>query len=100
VPAALLLFITREPIWKPIVMLAWGFGIVSNLDNFLRPIFISMGSRLHMIAIFFSLLGGVFTLGPIGLMAGPILLTVILAMLDVLREKRRISEGLPPLTEA
>jgi predicted PurR-regulated permease PerM len=53
-----------------------------------------------MIAIFFSLLGGVFTLGPIGLMAGPILLTVILAMLDVLRERRRMADGLPPLAEA
>lgn len=100
VPAAMILFFSGEPAWKPIALLIWGFGVVSNLDNFLRPIFISMGSNLHMIAIFFSLLGGVFTLGPIGLMAGPILLTVILAMLDVLRERRRIAEGQPPLAEA
>jgi predicted PurR-regulated permease PerM len=91
VPAALLLLITGHPI-EAFIMLGWGFGIVSNLDNFLRPIFIAMGSNLHMIAIFFSLLGGVFTLGPIGLMAGPMLLTLILGMLDVLRERRRLND--------
>jgi predicted PurR-regulated permease PerM len=91
VPAALLLMITGHPI-EAFILLGWGFGIVSNLDNLLRPIFISMGSNLHMIAIFFSLLAGVFTMGPIGLMAGPMLLTVILGMLDVLRERRRLSE--------
>ncbi len=99
VPAAMVLMLTGRPI-QGVIMLAFGFGVVSMLDNFLRPIFISMGSNLHMIAIFFSLLGGVFTLGPIGLMAGPIVLTVTLGMLDVLRERRRVAEGLPPLSEA
>ena len=99
VPAALLLFVTGRQA-EAIGLLVWGFGFVSNLDNFLRPIFIAMGSNLHMIAIFFSLLGGVFTLGPIGLMAGPMLLTVLLGFLDVLRERRRLLEELAPAVEA
>jgi predicted PurR-regulated permease PerM len=92
VPAALLLFVTGHPI-EAVILLVWGFGIVSNLDNFLRPMFIKFGTNLHMMAIFFALLGGVFTLGPIGLMVGPMLLTLILGMLDVLRERRRIAES-------
>jgi predicted PurR-regulated permease PerM len=92
VPAALLLLVTGHPI-EAVILLVWGFGVVSNLDNFLRPIFIAMGSNLHMIAIFFALLGGVFTLGPIGLMAGPMLLTVLLGFLDVLRERRRLNDA-------
>ena len=99
VPAAALL-ILQGNVWQGVVMLIIGFGLVSNLDNFLRPIFISMGSNLHMMAIFFSLLGGVLTMGPIGLMAGPMLLTLTLGMLDVLRERRRLAEGLGPLEEA
>lgn len=91
VPAALVLFLTGN-VWQGALLLALGFGVVSTMDNFLRPVFISMGSNLHMMAIFFSLLGGVLTLGPIGLMAGPMLLTVILGLLDVLRERRRLSE--------
>ncbi len=99
IPAAVVLLLTGK-VWQGIVLLGLGFGIVSTLDNFLRPVFISMGSNLHMMAIFFSLLGGVIALGPIGLMAGPMLLTVILGMLDVLRERRRLADGHSPLAES
>lgn len=99
VPAALFL-ILQGHVWQGIVLLIVGFGVVSNLDNFLRPIFIAMGSNLHMMAIFFSLLGGILLFGPIGLMAGPMLLTMTLGMLDVLRERRRIADGLGPLEES
>jgi predicted PurR-regulated permease PerM len=91
VPAALLMFVTGHPV-EALILLLWGFGIVSNLDNFLRPMFIKFGTNLHMMAIFFALLGGVFTLGPIGLMVGPMLLTLVLGMLDVLRERRRLAD--------
>jgi predicted PurR-regulated permease PerM len=92
IPAALLLLVTGHTI-EAIVLLLIGFFFVSQIDNFLRPMFIKMGTNLHMIAIFFALLGGVFTLGPIGLMVGPMLLTLILGMLDVLRERRRLADS-------
>lgn len=91
VPAALLLFVTGHQ-WQAFTLVILGFGLVSNLDNFLRPMFIKFGTNLHMMAIFFALLGGVFTLGPIGLMVGPMLLTLVLGMLDVLRERRRLAD--------
>ncbi len=94
VPAALLMIISGHPV-EGFILLGWGFIVVSNCDNFLRPLFIKFGTSLHMMAIFFALLGGVFTLGPIGLMVGPMLLTLLLGMLDVLRERRRLSESEP-----
>ena len=96
IPAALFLFLNDRP-GQALILVLIGFFVVSQIDNLLRPVFISMGSKLHTMAIFFSLLGGILALGPIGLMAGPMLLTLILGMLDVLRERRRIAEGLPPL---
>ena len=92
VPAAIVLFLTGHPV-EAIILLIVGFLGVSQIDNFLRPMFIKFGTNLHMMAIFFALLGGVFTLGPLGLMVGPMLLTLILGMLDVLRERRRIADG-------
>ena len=38
-------------------------------------------------AVFFSLLGGIFLFGPVGLMAGPMILSGALAVVDVLRER-------------
>ncbi|QYK54601.1 MAG: AI-2E family transporter [Fimbriimonadaceae bacterium] len=72
-------------IWQGITVLAVGFIVISNIDNVLRPFFIGANTKLHPIPIFFALLGGVLVMGPVGLMAGPMLLTVILAVIDVLR---------------
>ncbi len=72
-------------IWQGILVLAVGFVLVSNIDNFLRPFFIGASTKLHPIPVFFALVGGVLLMGPVGIMAGPMLLTVVLAVVDVLR---------------
>ncbi len=74
-------------------LIAFGFIVISQVDNFLRPFIIGSRVALHPMAIFFSLLGGVFALGPVGLMAGPVLLTVALALQDVIRERIAIEQG-------
>jgi len=84
VPVGLSLLIQGK-IWQGTLVLAAGFLIISQIDNLLRPLFIGQRTKLHEIPVFFSLLGGVLALGPIGLMAGPMLLTLILAFIDILR---------------
>jgi predicted PurR-regulated permease PerM len=73
---------------------AWGFIVISNVDNFLRPFIIGSRVQLHPMAVFFALLGGVFALGPVGLMAGPVLLTVALALQDIVREKMSMEKAI------
>lgn len=73
--------------WQGVFLLLWGFIVVSQIDNLLRPFFIGLRVPLHPMAIFFSLLGGLFTFGPVGLMVGPLLLTGLLALLEVVRQR-------------
>lgn len=68
-----------------IIILVVGFGIVSQIDNILKPFLIGGRTNLHPLAIFFSILGGVLLIGPIGVMAGPMLLTILLALVEVVR---------------
>lgn len=79
-------------IWQGIFVLGVGFFVVSTIDNYLKPIFISGETKIHPMAIFFALLGGVVVLGPVGLMAGPLLLTLVLAFIDVFRVRRKIEQ--------
>ncbi len=76
--------------WQGVMVLAVGFGVVTQIDNLLRPVFISGETKIHPMAIFFALLGGVLVLGPVGLMAGPLILTLILAFIDVARVKKKL----------
>jgi predicted PurR-regulated permease PerM len=56
-------------------MLIWGMG-VSSVDNVIKPLIISKGSKLPFLLIFFGVLGGALTFGFIGVFLGPTLLAV------------------------
>lgn len=58
-----------------IVLLLWGLLVVSSIDNLLRPIFISEGSKAHMLLIFVGILGGLSAWGFLGIFMGPLALS-------------------------
>jgi predicted PurR-regulated permease PerM len=58
----------------------WGAAVVSQLDNILRPIFISSVSPVPFLLVLFGVLGGLLAFGLIGLFIGPIVLSVVWAV--------------------
>lgn len=58
----------------------WGAAIVSQLDNVLRPLFISSISPIPFLLVLFGVLGGLLAFGLVGLFTGPIVLTVVWAV--------------------
>jgi predicted PurR-regulated permease PerM len=96
IPVGLLL-IAQGNMQGGLIILGVGFAIVSQIDNVLKPFFIGGRANLHPMAIFFSILGGVLLVGPIGVMAGPMALTVLLALQDVVRARYARQEEIPAL---
>ncbi len=88
-----LMLLAEGDVRGAVIVLGVGFVIVSQIDNLIKPFLIGGRVNLHPMAIFFSILGGVLLVGPIGVMAGPMLLTVILALVDVLRERLSLEPG-------
>jgi predicted PurR-regulated permease PerM len=93
-PVAAYLFWTG-PMWKGIAMLAWGAGVVTTVDNVLRPLLIGQGAKLPVLFLFFSILGGLAAYGLIGLFLGPILLAILITAIQIYREEY-LSEPAPP----
>ncbi|MEP6608882.1 MAG: AI-2E family transporter [Burkholderiaceae bacterium] len=77
--AAVWLYTRDETGWA-IFMLIWGAAVVSSIDNFLKPLLIARGSTLSLALIFLGVLGGVLAFGFIGVILGPVLLAVGLAL--------------------
>ena len=80
-----LLFLAQGDFTKAAVVMGVGFLIVSQIDNLLKPYLIGNQVQLHPLAIFFFVLGGISLFGPIGLMVGPMILTLFLALVDYSR---------------
>ena len=55
----------------------WGAAVVSQLDNVLRPLFISSVSPIPFLLVLFGVLGGLLAFGLVGLFVGPIVLAVV-----------------------
>ncbi|HRJ27259.1 MAG TPA: AI-2E family transporter [Fimbriimonadaceae bacterium] len=86
-----LILLAQGKTTQGLILLFGGLIIVSNIDNILRPFFIGARTNLHPMAVFFALLGGVLAMGPIGIMAGPVLLTILLALQEIVRERRNLA---------
>jgi len=73
--AAIWLFQQDQPAWALFVA-AWGFFVVSTVDNVIKPFIISRGASLPFAIVFLGVLGGVLAFGVIGAFLGPTLLAV------------------------
>ncbi|HEU4686215.1 MAG TPA: AI-2E family transporter [Nitrospira sp.] len=74
-------------LWKALVMLAWGAGVVSTVDHFLRPWLIGKDIQMPVLFLVFSVLGGLALYGLIGLFIGPVLVSLFLTALQIYREE-------------
>lgn len=79
VPAALWLFHNGST-GASLFLGFWGLLVVSTVDNFLKPYFISQGSHLPFILVFLGILGGVMTFGLLGIFLGPTCLAIAYAV--------------------
>lgn len=75
-----------------IFMLIYGAIVISSIDNFIKPYFISRGTNLPFIVTFIGVLGGIATFGLIGVFLGPTLLAVGYSLLrEVLDHRGEVS---------
>jgi predicted PurR-regulated permease PerM len=87
VPAAGVLFLQGR--WVAgLFLLGWSVAVVSSADNVVRPLFISGRAQISTLPVFLGLLGGVSAFGPIGLVVGPVVVALTLALLRFAEESR------------
>jgi predicted PurR-regulated permease PerM len=88
VPAVVWLFLDGR--WGfGIFMLAWGI-VLGGLDNVLRPLLISGRAKISALAVFIGVLGGIPAFGSIGIIAGPVVLSLALALIEFAEESRSL----------
>ncbi len=87
VPAVAYLVLTGQPVLAAFLAL-WGVLIVGLVDNFFRGQVMKRGMDIHPFFILLSVLGGLEFFGPIGFISGPLLLSVLVALLDIYKSFR------------
>lgn len=81
-PAIIYLLLTGNT-WQAGGLLIWAIVFVGLIDNLLGPVLIERGVNIHPFMILISVLGGIQLFGIIGFIAGPVVLALLFALLDI-----------------
>jgi len=99
-------------VWGPVVVyylltgsLAKGLGllvvcgsVVGSIDNLVKPLLIRRGSEIHTLWLFFGVLGGIGVFGFLGMILGPLLITILFTLIEIYKVEFRdeLGEKLTP----
>lgn len=95
-PAVIVLALDQR--WGMALFLAlWGVFVIT-IDNVLRPLLVSGRADVGTLTVFVGVLGGVWAFGPIGVILGPLVLALAIALVRFTLELRQTQNDSPILS--
>ena len=67
--------------WKAVLLTLWGSLVVGSVDNVLRPVVVGAREKQHPMLIALAAIGGTFAFGPMGILLGPLVVSLAAALL-------------------
>ena len=91
VPAAIYLLAT-DALWQGWLLVAYGLLVIGLVDNLLRPILVGKDTKMPNYVVLISTLGGITAFGLNGLIIGPAVAAMFIAVWDLFTASR-LAEG-------
>jgi len=86
IPAIIFLLVTGQTI-EAIGFMFWAIAIVGTIDNLLSPYIIGNRINLPPLLILLSVLGGISLLGPVGILVGPLTISLLYTLISLYRNE-------------
>lgn len=86
VPAVVYLYVTGH-YGSGTFLLIWCLTVVSMIDNLIRPLYISGKSKISLPIVVIGVLGGLITLGFLGIILGPLILSLSVEAVRIYKEE-------------
>ena len=83
-PGAIYLFVSGHTL-SAVLLGIWGVLLVSVPDNLLKPILIGKQARLPIFFMFIGILGGIKVYGVLGILIGPLVVTLVTVFIKIYR---------------
>jgi len=90
-PVAIYLLVTGST-WQGLLLFAWGVLVIGLIDNVLRPILVGKEARMPDYVVLISTVGGIAMVGINGLVIGPVIAAMFIAVWDILYRSRTAPE--------
>jgi predicted PurR-regulated permease PerM len=86
IPGAVYLFLSERSL-SAILLTVWGVALVSLPDNFIKPLLIGKKAKLPVFFLFLGILGGLQVYGFLGILFGPLVVTLLTAFIQIYKEE-------------
>jgi predicted PurR-regulated permease PerM len=86
IPAIVFLFATGNTT-SAIGLLIWAGIMVGMIDNFLGPLIVGRKIKISSLVILFSVLGGIALVGPVGILVGPLTVSLLYTLISIYRNE-------------
>jgi len=83
VPAGIFFLLTGA-VARGVAFLAVCALVVGSIDNFVKPFFIGRKTEINTLWLFLGVMGGIAYFGFLGFVLGPLLITILLAAVEIL----------------
>ncbi len=70
-------------IFKGIGLFLYGVLVISTIDNILKPKLMGDKAKIHPAITLLGIIGGVFIFGPLGIIVGPLILSITTVFIDL-----------------
>lgn len=86
---------------RAVILALVGQFVISSIDGLLRPVLVGQKAKLHELVIFFSVLGGLKYFGLLGILLGPIVMSLAYGLITILWQAQGLGSGatagIPPV---
>lgn len=86
IPAWVILMLAGDP-GRAFALLIPLMILATVSESILKPVLVGRRTELPTLLVFFALLGGFDAFGPVGLIVGPLMLTVFLTLVEIYRDR-------------
>ena len=82
-------FLATGAVWEGLVLIAYGAFVIGLVDNLLRPYLVGKDTKMPDYVVLISTLGGIAIFGLDGLVIGPVIAAMFIAIWDIFSASRQ-----------
>lgn len=79
----IIIFLANGQVWQGIAMVIFGFGVIGTVDNVMRFSLLRKIGDVHPLITVFGVIAGISLFGFIGLIFGPLLISLLLLLIRI-----------------
>jgi predicted PurR-regulated permease PerM len=92
-------FVVMGSYGKALILGLWGALVVGSIDNVLRPLVVGARGKQHPVLIALAVIGGTYAFGILGVLLGPLIISVAAAVVEEIHRLVSVSAALRPADE-